>query len=175
MADFVLEIPGKQLRRAYLIYVIEVTKDNHSFYYVGQTGDNKYVTARPPFRRLAGHLDEVGKSTQNQLYRHIAAHELGIESASKREAFSEFTKQAVEDYLAHSMVRMHVYKVEPFRPDVQRKEHLEMVRRLRELEQEVIHSFEIAGRRLANKVRPLPVAPCPHPEVLDRVKSDFGL
>ena len=175
MADFVVEIPGDNLRRAYLIYVIEVNKNNHSFFYIGQTGDNKYTTARPPFRRLAAHLEDVGHSTQNQLYRYIAVQELGIATASRKKAFHEFTKQAVEDYLAQATVRMHVYRVRSFRPNVSHDEHLDIVRRLRELEQDIIHAFKIAGRRLANIKKPIAIAPCPFPEVLDSVKSDFGL
>jgi len=175
MADLIVEIPGQQLRRAYSIYVIEVIKGNHSFFYVGQTGDNKYTTARPPFRRLAGHLEDAGQSTQNQLYRYIAVEELGIVGASRKEAFPEFPKQAVEDYLAEATVRMYVYRVRPFQPGVAYEEHLEIVRQLRGLEQGIIGAFGIAGKRLANIMKPVPMVPCPYPEVLDKVKSDFGL
>ena len=77
MADIRIELPGAQFRRAYLLYVIEIRHGKEQYFYVGQTGDNNYITARPAFRRLSGHMEDTGQSTQNQVYRYIAADIIG--------------------------------------------------------------------------------------------------
>ena len=67
-------IDGKeQFKQAYLIYIIEIDHNNSDkYYYIGQTGDRNYKSARPPFLRLAGHLSTQEKTTENQLYKGIA-------------------------------------------------------------------------------------------------------
>ena len=50
MPDICIELPGAQFRRAYLLYVIEICHEQERYFYVGQTGDNNYLTARPAFR-----------------------------------------------------------------------------------------------------------------------------
>lgn len=67
-----LEIEGKHLESAYSVYIIEVNnKENNKeskYYYIGQTGDSQYITARSPLRRLMGHLTDIKSSTQNQVF-----------------------------------------------------------------------------------------------------------
>ena len=119
MSDFTIELTGQQFRRAYLLYVVEVAHNERgSYYYVGQTGDNRYVTARPAFRRLSGHFQDSGHSTENQVYRYIATRVLGHEEAERREALTETVKQSVEDLLVGSTVRMHIYRVVSFKHGV---------------------------------------------------------
>lgn len=84
MADFTIELKGEQFRRGYLLYIIEIRHNIDTFYYIGQTGDNHYVTARPAFRRLSGHFEDSGNSTQNQLYKYIASIILGYDEANKK-------------------------------------------------------------------------------------------
>ena len=62
----VITVDGQLFRRQYLLYVLAVDNNLDQFCYVGQTGDWKYITARPPFHRLAAHLEDSGRSTQNQ-------------------------------------------------------------------------------------------------------------
>lgn len=175
MADLLVELSGVQFRRAYLLYVIEICHDQKGYFYVGQTGDNKYITARPAFRRLSGHLGDTGKSTQNQVYRYIATDILGYEEARGKTAFSEEVKQAVEDFLVDSTVRMHVYQVCAFDPFHARADHLTIVRRVSLLEKFVINAFINAGKPLMNRMVRSPVEACPYPELLARIKSDFGI
>ena len=84
MADMVLELLGEHFRRQYLLYIIKISHGEDEYFYVGQTGDNRYTTARPAFRRLAGHFEDSGQSTQNQIYRYIACDILKIEEASNK-------------------------------------------------------------------------------------------
>ena len=175
MPDIRIDLPGTQFRRAYLLYVIEVTRNGDAYFYVGQTGDNNYVTARPPFRRLAGHLEDVGQSTQNQVYRFIATEVLGHGDARGRTTFSETVKQSVEDFLASASIAMHIYRVCPFDPKVERAEHRAIVWEVSRLEQRVIAAFQGAGKRLMNKRFISVPADGPHSDVLVRIRADFGL
>ena len=175
MPDILIELPGAQFRRAYLLYVIEVCHGKERHFYVGQTGDNNYVTARPAFRRLSGHLEDIGQSTQNQVYRYIAVDILGHKAASFRASFRDSVKQAVEDFLVDSTVLMHIYKVEPFKPHVSRDTHLREVRSITLMEKHVMASFLEAGRSLMNKKIVKPTGACPYPKLLARIRSDFHL
>ncbi len=141
MPDFSIELAGEQFRRAYLLYVIEVCNNRDRYYYIGQTGDNNYITARPAFRRLSGHLEDSGKSTQNQVYRYIANKILEYREADNQEAFSEKIKQGVEGFLVGSIVHMHIYKVHQFDPAISHSDHLINVRKISLLEKHVIKAF----------------------------------
>ena len=173
----VITVDGQLFRRQYLLYVLAVDNEVDRFYYVGQTGDRRYITARPPFRRLAAHFEDSGSSTQNQIYRHVASNSLGFPEGRTREgAFSESLKQAVEDFLVESSIRMHVYGLEPFRPGIDREEHLEIVRRVTAFEGFVVSAFLRNGRRLANTTIPRRTRkPPPYPEVFARITAGFGL
>jgi len=177
LPDICIELPGAQFRRAYLLYVIEICHKQDKYFYVGQTGDNNYPTARPAFRRLSGHLEDIGKSTQNQVYRHIATEILGYKEAeaSRKETFSEKVKQAVEDFLVDSTVRMHIYRVRSFKPGVTKADHLPVVKAVSLLEKYVINAFRDSSRPLMNKKISKPAEACPYPELFARIKSDFGL
>jgi hypothetical protein len=175
MPDIRIELPGAQFRRAYLLYVIEICHGKEQYFYVGQTGDNNYLTARPAFRRLSGHLDDTGQSTQNQVYRYIATDIVGHKEASSKISFRESVKQDVEDFLVDSTVLMHIYKVKPFEPDVSRINHLRIVKDVTLMEQYVMVLFLEAGRSLMNKKILKPTDTCPYPKLLARIKSDFNL
>ena len=123
-----------------------------------------------------GHLEDIGKSTQNQLYRYIAADVLSIPQARERTTFSDNIKQRVEDFLVRSTVRMHVYPLEPFTPGVTHAEHMKVLRRVEDLERHVIRRFRGARLPLAN--RNFHTASSrfpPYPEVFQEIERDFGL
>lgn len=176
MPPLLITLEGQVFRRQYLLYVIEIINGNRRYFYVGQTGDRKYVTARPPFRRLMGHLEDVGKSTQNQLYRYIATDILSIPQARQRETFSDDVKQRVEDFLVSSIIHMHVYPVEPFITGATHAEHMKVLRRVEELEKHVIGRFIDARMPLANRKVHSPNNQFPpYPEVISEIERDFRL
>ena len=150
----ILTLEGQHFRRNYLLYIIEISHENDKHYYIGQTGDNNAVTARPAFRRLAGHLSDRGSSTENQIYRYIAEtvskHQ---ESGDNSGNFSEKTKQKVEDYFVKSTVSMYVYVLQEFPPEIERKIHLENVRKVRLFEKMVMALFETNKKNIGNKQR----------------------
>jgi hypothetical protein len=178
MTEMILMLEGKHFQRQYLLYIVEITHGNDKYYYVGQTGDNNYITARPAFRRLAGHLEDVGRSTQNQIYRYLAVEILGISEAARKDStFDEKIKQAVEDYLVGSTVKMYVYSLQPFIPDIEHSQHLKIVRRVTLFEKIVIGLLLTHSKTIANKNVALPPedAECPYPQVLNQIVADFML
>ncbi len=67
MPKITITLDGRVFRRQYLIYVIELINGSEKYFYVGQTGDRKYTTARPPVRRFMGHLEDIGTSTPSKV------------------------------------------------------------------------------------------------------------
>ena len=176
MSQILITLEGEVFRRQYLVYVIEIIRNGRRYYYVGQTGDRKYTTARPPFRRLMGHFEETGQSTQNQIYRYIATDLLSIPQARQRETFTDDIKQQVENFLVTSTVHMHVYPLEPFVPGVTHAQHLAVLQRVEEFERHVIARFYDAHLPLGNRNFHRPSArDSPYPEVLREIEGDFGL
>lgn len=172
----ILTLEGQHFRRQYLLYIVEIVHGNDRHYYIGQTGDQHYVTARPAFRRLAGHMDEGGSSTENQVYRYLAAKVLKIKAAENNcKSFNEEIKQAVEDYLVHSTVKMHVYSLQEFPPGIEREAHKENVRKVRHFEKIIMELFKKNQKNIGNKKisKPPRGIECPYPEILQRIKDDF--
>jgi len=178
MEKMTLTLEGKHFKRQYLLYIIEITHGEVNHYYIGQTGDHNYITARPPFRRLAGHLEDVGRSTQNQIYRYLAAEVSGFPEAAKKDSnFNEKIKQAVEDYLVGSTVKMYGYSLQEFNPEIARDKHLEIVRKVTLFEKMVINLFRTHSKRIANKkmTQPPRGVECPYQEILNQIIDDFLL
>lgn len=174
----IITLEGKHFQRQYLLYIVEIIHKSDKFYYIGQTGDNNYVTARPAFRRLSGHLEDGGRSTQNQIYRFLAVNVLGIsDAAGKSSMFDEKIKQAVEDFLVGSTVKMYVYPLQPFVPGIAHQQHLENVRKATLFERMVIDLLLKYSKIIANKKKiPVPRdAKCPYPQVLEEIIADFDL
>ncbi|MBI2329760.1 MAG: hypothetical protein HYU85_09075 [Chloroflexi bacterium] len=172
MADMIFELTGEHFRRRYLLYVVELSHGDDKYFYVGQTGDRKFQTARPAFPRLAAHFGDQARSTQNQIYQYVARDILGF---SNQVGFNDKSKQAVEDYLVGSNVRMYVYFVGLFDSTIKLEEHAENRRKVEELEKHVIDTFHRNGKRLMNKKRALSSIDCPYPEILKLVARDLEL
>lgn len=173
----VLALDGKYFKRQYLLYVIELIHNNERHYYIGQTGDVKYITARSALRRLVGHLEEQGRSTQNQIYRYIAVKLLGISEAAKQQAFSEKTKELVEHFIVESGIKMYLYELQEFSPNVTHDNHLEVVRKVLLFERLALKAFIANSKILINKNIPRASinGTCPYPDVLEVIKRDFNL
>jgi|GEM_PF-2475044 len=109
MEYFNIEIKGREMRPGYIVYVVQLIHPTFGVYfYVGQTGDRKYTTARPALRRFAGHLSDRGYVTENQVYRAVAVKILGFEEGKNRKAFSKEIKQGVSEFFDRAKTVMHV-------------------------------------------------------------------
>ena len=177
MADMIFGLTGEHFRRRYLLYVVELSHEGSKYFYVGQTGDTNVITARPVFRRLAAHLEDR-KSTQNQVYQYVAHDILKFpEDEGKKTAFAEGTRQAVEEYLVKSNIKMYAYYLQPFLSSATPEEHKKKRRKTQKIEEQVIAAFRENGKELMNRKPTPPVswADCPYPEVLKRGAMDFNL
>jgi hypothetical protein len=177
LATLIVELTGEHFRRQYLLYIIQLTHEKIKYYYVGQTGDTKEITARPVFRRLAAHLEDR-KSTQNQVYQYIAHNLLKCpEIEGRKIAFTEKVKQQVEEFLINSKVTMFAYHLEPFITHISRNEHNIARRKTLQIEKLVIRLLQQNGKNVMNKKTTTDAIyiNCPYPTVLQQVVKDFSL
>ena len=154
---FKIEIDGRQFKTAYLVYIVKLTSQSRGpFYYVGQTGDRNYMTARPAFRRLAGHFSDQGYSTENQIYRQIAVKILGIDAASAKQTFDQQTKDTVSDFLSSCKIEMFVHPLANFLSNADLDSHKSNRQLTEKIENELINYFiqQFGKERLLNKKLP---------------------
>ena len=136
-----------------MIYIIRLQYQNKYYhYYIGQTGDRFYRTARPAFRRLAGHLEDKGYSTQNQLYKAIAKQILKLEFEPKK-SFPDKVKDAVSKYLEQSEIDMFVFPVVKFDGRSSRSQHRENVSFIENVEKHLVKKFIVffGAEKVLNK------------------------
>ncbi|MFH1381454.1 MAG: hypothetical protein ABIH70_00990 [Chloroflexota bacterium] len=177
MADMVVELPGELFKRQYLLYIIELSRSGSRYFYIGQTGDTRVITARPVFRRLAAHLEDR-KSTQNQVYQYVAHRILEFpEYEGKKIAFTQEARQAVEKYLVKGNLKMHAYSLEPFVSSISREEHVKRRRKTQKIEEQVIALFRKNRRELMNQkvVASVSLKDCPYRKVMKQIAKDFDL
>lgn len=154
MEYFKIEIDGKQFQKSYLIYIVELKhRIKGTFFYIGQTGDRNYLTARPAFRRLAGHMSDKGYATDNQVYRQIAVKILNIETASKKCAFPKETKDKVSNFLNESHIKMHVFPIKDFSRELNQNKHNQNRNYVENLEANIIQEMieKYGEERILNK------------------------
>ena len=92
--QIVINFNPEWYQSAYYVHVLTIVhKTKGAYYYVGQTGDRKHVSARSPFYRLMGHFNtyNFSKSTDAQLVKGLFANNLikEDEGQSKRVCVEE--------------------------------------------------------------------------------------
>lgn len=149
-----LEIEGKHLESAYSVYIIEVNNKENSkeskYYYIGQTGDSQYITARSPLRRLMGHLTDIKSSTQNQVFKYFAK-ELLKNRKNANEPYSGEEKQKIESFFVKSKIKMYSFPLKKFSYNANKQDHREKRKQVIEFEKQVIKLFKESGKILMNK------------------------
>ena len=136
---FKIEIEGNQFQKSYLVYIITIKHGNDvPFYYVGQTGDNFHLTARPAFRRLSAHLDDQGSSTQNQIYRSIITKILEPKVAIEKGVFKSEVKDQVSRFLTESKITMFVYPILKFDSEIDETSHKKNRQEVQKIEKDLI-------------------------------------
>ncbi|HBX51696.1 MAG: hypothetical protein A2275_17025 [Bacteroidetes bacterium RIFOXYA12_FULL_35_11] len=99
-----IEIKGKTLESAYSVYIVVVYYGSKKYFYIGQTGDTKAISARSPFYRISAHLSYYAKSSQNQIFEGMA--DLLGKTYSDRES--------MENILKESTIQIHSFPVIAF-------------------------------------------------------------
>lgn len=158
MDSYKITIEGRQFKKCYLVYVIRITNSEHGdYYYIGQTGDGHHLTARPPFRRLAGHLDDQKSSTQNQIYKGIIEKILGLE-VSPNKPYNDKTKNQVSDFLVRSTIEMEAFNLIDFEHGIDKEDHRDNVRLVKDIEKSLIQltANKVGLERVINKSFPQP-------------------
>jgi len=170
----VLRLIGPSFRRTYVLYIVEVKSKATSFFYIGQTGDRRWLTARPAIRRLGALIEDVGYSTQNQVYRYIANDILRFPRARARRAFSAQTKRGVEAFLSKSDVSMTIYPLRRFDDRSSMKQHCRIVDGVVDLERRTIRAFLNAGMPIANRTSYKPILQkCQYPDTLRSIQEQY--
>jgi hypothetical protein len=125
---------------------------------------------------LIGHLDNLSSSTQNQIYKHIAAKLLDSRDISSKYTTTE--KAIVEEYLSESTLTMHVYLLEEFEYKATDNEHTEKRRIAQLFEKQVIQSF-VNNRKKQNlmnkKISICKDNPTTCTEQFKAIQKDFNL
>lgn len=137
-----IAIHGSLLQSKYGVYIIHVLHQSAgAFYYIGQTGDAKVISARSSFYRLAAHLG-YHKSTQNQVY----------EALKKKTGISD--RYELEKWLSQAEIRMYFFKVEDFVPmiktDENNEKHHTKRRKTLALETALLETGKRKGKILLN-------------------------
>ncbi|WP_367899223.1 hypothetical protein AB3N61_18685 [Leptospira sp. WS58.C1] len=137
MDYYQIKINGRDFKKSYLIYIVKLKHKKSDYYYVGQTGDRNHKTARPAFRRLAAHLSDVGKSTENQIYRRIARQILKLEF-NDNEKFSNELKEKVSQFLTDSEISMFAFPIKEFNSHVEDSVHVNNRKYVEDIEKALI-------------------------------------
>jgi hypothetical protein len=135
MTVYELNLNGKeQLKSMYSIYVIVLKNGLNKYFYIGQTGDRKHISARSPFLRLTGHLDKQESSTQNQIYKGIMEKILKIK-------YDDKTYENVEKYFSELYLTMYSFPIYNFQYNASSNEHMEKRRKVEDIENILINEF----------------------------------
>ncbi len=67
----VIELKQDWFKTGYYVYAVALKYQKERYFYIGMTGDRKYVTARSPFYRMSGHFNRLTSSTENQVLKGI--------------------------------------------------------------------------------------------------------
>lgn len=138
MKHYTLNIPGELLQEAYSLYVIVIQhKEEGPFFYIGQTGNRAHKSARAIFRRLSGHFDDQGHSTQNQIYRSIAIKLFG-DSLKAKKVFPDHIKQAVSNFLVKCQINVHSFPISEYQFDIKDEQHKYQRKQVENLEKALI-------------------------------------
>ena len=148
MTVYELNLNGKeQLKSMYSVYVIILNNEADTYFYVGQTGDRKHISARSPFYRLTGHLDKQESSTQNQVYKGIVEKILKIK-------YDENTHENVEKYLSNLKLKMYTFPIFDFQYNISKEEHSKKRKHVEDIEKILLEEFvkKFGKDRIINKI-----------------------
>ena len=142
MKHLEFSIDGKNLQRAYSVYIIEVKnkKTGRSYYYIGQTS-NVALSVRSPFARLACHLHPHNKSGENIIY----------EGIKDSEIFD--SRKKIEHFIVNSTIRIIYFPLSKYYYSKRDSEPETIINETKLMEKKLIHHFsQKFGEALLNKL-----------------------
>lgn len=143
-----LEFNGGFLIPGFSIYLLEISKGEEKFFYIGMTGDPFYPSARSGFHRLAGHLEKAERSTQNQLWIGLK-NEVGVNDVSDfRSLKIKMHHFPVPGFIKWSGQNMHHKSIKANSQSKEYKDYKKLQEKVLELENALIYKFQ---KTLLNK------------------------
>jgi hypothetical protein len=138
MENYKIIIDGKkQFKNSYLIYIIEIEYNCiDKYFYIGQTGDRNHKSARPPFFRLSGHLNQQEKSTENQIYKGIVEQILKLDWNNKDDL-----RIKVNNFLINSIITMTVFPIFDYNYEIEMNLHKNNRIKVEEIENLLISEY----------------------------------
>lgn len=127
----------------YSVYVLTITHSGNEYFYIGQTGDRKHVSARSPFYRLMGHYSPY-QGTDTQLVMGLIKHNLIHKPEDKS------LRVCLEDafYNKHITVKADYFKI----IDFDELDHPNKRKLAEKVEQLLIDHFKIKRKELFNNI-----------------------
>lgn len=173
--NILLEIDGKCLKSTYSVYIIEIISAKDKYFYIGQTGDSNYVSARSPLRRLIGHLSYTKSSNENQIIKAIARRLFGTEKNNSK-SFTSAEKEMIESFFTTSIIKMHSYPLFEFKHDQTFEKHKIIRKEVLKFEKQIIDIFIRSSHEVLNNKIPREVDKNIKFEmVLNEIKKTFEL
>ena len=139
----------------YSVYLLTIKKSSKEvYYYIGQTGDRKHISARSPFYRLMGHYSPY-QGTDTQLVKGLIKHKL----INKAEGKSLRVCLETAFYNKHVEVKADYFKIRDF----DEQTHLEKRILVEQVEQLMIDYFVKKGKTIFNNV---------HTNLIEKAKAN---
>jgi len=141
-----INFDSEWFQSGYYVYVISITHvSKGNYYYVGQTGDRKHVSARSPFYRLMGHFNpyNLKNGTDSQLIKGLINNNL-IELPSDNKS----TRICIEEAIQNKSIIINptYFKISDF----DKADHSSKRENVEEIESALIKLFSDKKLRLFN-------------------------
>lgn len=173
---FTIRLEGTQLKKYYLIFVVEFSYQEQKYYYIGNTIDALNINNKRVLNVLSDLLEEANSSTNNHIYRFIAETILGISEKSQNK-FDIFTKKRIDNVLANCRIDVHAYPlIELSDAEENKNIHKDNNKQVRTMESAVIGLFANGKKNVINKSKSTESAKYNDilfPKTWERIKKDF--
>lgn len=138
-----ISFKSEWFQSCYSVYVLTIKHKENEYYYIGQTGDRKHLSARSPFYRLMGHYSPY-QGTDTQLVKGLLKYKLIHKPEGKS------LRVCLEDafYNKQITVKADYFKI----IDFDEMEHPDKRKFVEKVEQLLIDHFRRNGKKLFNDV-----------------------
>lgn len=107
----IIKLDPGWFKHGYYVYVVVVKHLQDIYYYIGMTGDRKYLIARSPFYRMSGHFMMAESSTQNQIIKGL------------KERLGNSLKERVGSLLCEMEFTYYMWLIKPYEMQIDKNLH----------------------------------------------------